>query len=117
MRFVRNTAFHIFADINNEIMIHYPDSADNVHIIVAAGSGSRYGGNLPKQFCDLAGRPMLMTTMERLAGATPGARIIVVLSADMTGMWEEMCREHSFTLPHTIVAGGPSRAHSVKTPS
>ena len=106
--------FRIFADINNEIMIHYPDSADNVHIIVAAGSGSRYGGNLPKQFCDLAGRPMLMTTMERLAGATPGARIIVELSADMTGMWEEMCREHSFTLPHTIVAGGPSRAHSVK---
>ena len=26
------------------------NKTDNVHIVVAAGSGSRYGGNLPKQF-------------------------------------------------------------------
>lgn len=95
-------------------MINYPDTAENVHIIVAAGSGSRYGGNLPKQFCDLNGRPMLMTTMERLDRSAPGAHMIVVLSADMVDMWTDMCREHSFTLPHTIVAGGPSRAHSVQ---
>ncbi|MDE6813794.1 MAG: 2-C-methyl-D-erythritol 4-phosphate cytidylyltransferase [Duncaniella sp.] len=38
-------------------------ATDNVHIVVAAGSGSRYGGNLPKQFCDLTGRPLLMTTL------------------------------------------------------
>lgn len=95
-------------------MIDYPESAENVHIIVAAGSGSRYGGNLPKQFCDLCGRPMLMTTMERLDSAAPGARIIVVLSADMVEMWHDMCREHGFTLPHDIVIGGASRAHSVK---
>lgn len=95
-------------------MIHYPDTVENVHIIVAAGSGSRYGGNLPKQFCDLCGRPMLMATMERLDRSAPGARMIVVLSADMVDMWADMCREHAFTLPHTIVTGGPSRAHSVQ---
>lgn len=95
-------------------MIHYPESAENVHIIVAAGSGSRYGGNMPKQFCDLCGRPMLMTTMERLDRAAPGARMIVVLSADMIEVWGEMCREHGFTLPHDTVAGGATRAHSVQ---
>lgn len=87
---------------------------DNVHIVVAAGSGSRYGGNLPKQFCDLAGRPLLMTTLERLHTSTPEWKLIVVLSADMTGEWLEMCKDHSFTLPHTIVTGGTTRAHSVK---
>lgn len=86
----------------------------NYHIIVAAGSGSRYGGNLPKQFCDLNGRPMLMTTIERLHDATPDAEIIVVLSADMVEMWGEMSREHAFTLSHLIATGGPTRAHSVK---
>ncbi|MDE6037938.1 MAG: 2-C-methyl-D-erythritol 4-phosphate cytidylyltransferase [Duncaniella sp.] len=95
-------------------MIHYPDTHRNVHIVVAAGSGSRYGGDLPKQFCDLWGRPMLMTTLERLDRAAPGARMIVVLSEPMVDMWRDMCREHGFTLPHDIVIGGPSRAHSVQ---
>lgn len=95
-----------------------PDSTlmptDNVHIVVAAGSGSRYGGNLPKQFCDLAGRPLLMTTLERLHAATPDWKLIVVLSPDMTSEWEQMCSAHAFTLPHLITTGGATRAHSVK---
>ena len=95
-------------------MKYYTESAANVHIVVAAGSGSRYGGDLPKQFCDLWGRPMLMTTLERLHSCAPDARIIVVLSADMVEAWREMCTECGFTLPHDIVTGGPSRAHSVK---
>ena len=95
-------------------MIHYPANAENVHIIVAAGSGSRYGGNLPKQFCEMCGRPMLMWTMERLHEAAPDARIIVVLSAGMVDMWHDMCRNHGFSLPHDIVTGGPTRARSVK---
>ena len=95
-------------------MKYYPESAENVHIVVAAGSGSRYGADMPKQFCDLWGRPLLMTTLERLHSSAHDARIIVVLSADMVEVWREMCAEYGFTLPHDIVTGGPSRAHSVK---
>lgn len=86
----------------------------NIHIVVAAGSGSRYGGKLPKQFCDLNGRPLLMTTLQRLHDCTPDWRLAVVLSPDMVSVWEEMCREHGFTLTHDIVTGGATRAHSVK---
>lgn len=86
----------------------------NVHIVVAAGSGSRYGGNLPKQFCLLDQRPLLMTTLERLHRHTPDWELIVVLSPDMTDLWKSMCAEHNFTLPHRIVEGGPTRAHSVR---
>ena len=86
----------------------------NYHIVVAAGSGSRYGGPLPKQFCPMAGRPVLMTTLERLHDAAPDARMTVVLSADMTDEWRAMCEAHSFALPHTVVAGGASRAESVR---
>ncbi len=86
----------------------------NYQIIVAAGSGSRYGGNLPKQFCNLFGRPLLMTTIERLHDCDSKSEIIVVLSSEMTDEWKRMCHEHGFTLPHTIVHGGASRAASVK---
>ncbi|WP_303742802.1 2-C-methyl-D-erythritol 4-phosphate cytidylyltransferase, partial [uncultured Duncaniella sp.] len=89
-------------------MKYYPESAENVHIVVAAGSGSRYGADMPKQFCDLWGRPLLMTTLERLHSSAHDARIIVVLSADMVEGWREMCAEYGFTLPHDIVTGGPS---------
>lgn len=87
---------------------------DNFHIVVAAGSGSRYGCKLPKQFCELNGRPLLMTTLERLNEFTPGWKLIVVLSNDMISEWQEMCAEHRFVLPHDIVSGGATRAHSVK---
>lgn len=83
-------------------------------ITVAAGTGSRYGGDLPKQFCPLGGRPLLMTTLERLSACAPGASLIVVLSEPMTGPWREMCREQGFTLPHSIVTGGATRAESVR---
>lgn len=86
----------------------------NIHIVVAAGSGSRYGGRLPKQFCTLMGRPLLMTTLERLHALTPDWKLAVVLSADMVGEWKSMCEEEGFTLPHSIVEGGPTRAHSVR---
>lgn len=86
----------------------------NYHIVVAAGSGSRYGADLPKQFCTLGGRPMLMTTLERLDASAPGAQIIVALSPDMEQMWRDMCREHGFGLPHTIAYGGKTRAESVR---
>lgn len=86
----------------------------NYHIVVAAGTGSRYGGPLPKQFCPLWGRPVLMTTLERLADAAPDAEIVVVLSPEMTGFWADMCREHGFTLPHRVAHGGATRAGSVR---
>ena len=33
-------------------------------IILAAGTGSRFGGKLPQQFCLMAGRPLLMHTID-----------------------------------------------------
>ena len=86
----------------------------NYLIVVAAGSGSRYGADLPKQFCPLGGRPLLMTTIERLHAAAPGARLIVVLSDEMRAFWSEMCREHGFGEVHEVVSGGASRAASVR---
>lgn len=83
-------------------------------IIVAAGTGSRYGGNLPKQFCDLDGRPLLMTTLERMKDVAPGCEPVVVLSREMKQPWREMCRECGFTLPHIVVEGGATRALSVR---
>lgn len=88
--------------------------SDSIYVIVvAAGCGSRFGSALPKQFCDLGGRPVLMHTIDRLRQALPEAGFIVVLNKGFIGFWEKSCEAHSFVSPR-IVTGGETRWRSVK---
>lgn len=82
-------------------------------VIVAAGSGSRFGGSLPKQFCLLAGKPVLMHSIERLRRALPDAGMTVVLNPSMRGYWQELCEKFAFDSP-AIADGGSSRSDSVR---
>ncbi len=83
-------------------------------IIVAGGSGSRMGGNIPKQFIVLNGKPVLMHTMEQFRSFDKKMQLLVVLPKDIFETWKELCRQYHFTIAHTVVAGGFSRFHSVK---
>lgn len=82
-------------------------------IIVAAGTGQRFGAPLPKQFCPLMGRPAVMTAVERMRQSVPGVDIRLVLSEDFIGRWMEMCRQAGFESPE-VVAGGATRWASVR---
>lgn len=86
---------------------------DVAHIIAAAGSGTRFGAPLPKQFCMLNGRPLLMTTVERMQSGSDKAMILLVLSPDMVEEWLDMCAGHSFSSP-PIIEGGDTRWESVR---
>lgn len=81
-------------------------------IIVAAGSGLRYGAPLPKQYCELAGRPVAMHTINAIRQTLPEAHIILVISRDMEPLWHELCIRHHFTSPD-IIYGGSTRWESV----
>ena len=83
------------------------------HIIVAAGSGSRFGADIPKQFTTLARRPVLMTTIDRMRTFGHGGHILLVLHRDWVAPWRDMCNAHAFTSPDIII-GGASRWESVK---
>lgn len=82
-------------------------------IIVAGGRGLRMGGELPKQFLPLSGKPVLMRTLELFEGEV--SRIILVLPEDHIPFWEELCKQYHFTLPHTVALGGETRFHSVRS--
>ncbi|CDN31447.1 2-C-methyl-D-erythritol 4-phosphate cytidylyltransferase [Mucinivorans hirudinis] len=85
-------------------------------IIVAGGSGSRMGSALPKQFLEVAGRPLLMETMERFAASVNNYvnNFVVVLPQAQMELWKQLCCEHGFAIEHRVVAGGATRFHSVK---
>jgi 2-C-methyl-D-erythritol 4-phosphate cytidylyltransferase len=83
-------------------------------IIVAGGSGSRMNSDLPKQFMELAGKPVLMHTIGKFYSADPAITIIVVLPEKEIKDWETLCTKHRFTIDHRVVRGGDTRFQSVK---
>jgi 2-C-methyl-D-erythritol 4-phosphate cytidylyltransferase/2-C-methyl-D-erythritol 2,4-cyclodiphosphate synthase len=80
-------------------------------IVVAAGTGSRAGGNVPKQFAPLGGKPVLLWSVEALLQCNKIASIVVVAPPG------EERRARAF-LPRAwhlhVVAGGASRTESVR---
>lgn len=83
-------------------------------LIVAGGRGTRMGGPQPKQFLELAGRPVLMHTLEAFDRWDASARLIVVLPEDQIETWKRLCEAHVFGRTHHVVAGGETRFHSVR---
>ncbi len=83
-------------------------------IIVAGGKGLRMGGDVPKQFLSVAGRPILMRTIERFRSALEALRIILVLPKDQQPFWHELCEAHQFSEPYLLADGGETRFHSVQ---
>ncbi len=83
-------------------------------IIVAGGSGSRMGSEIPKQFLELCGKPVLMHTIQIFHDFDPECKIILVLPEDQQQFWKDLCLKHSFSLQHQVVSGGKTRFHSVQ---
>lgn len=83
-------------------------------IIVAGGKGLRMGGNVPKQFQLVGGRPVLMHTLQQFRNAIAGLQIILVLPREQQDYWRERCRQYEFGVEHRVTDGGQTRFHSVK---
>ena len=83
-------------------------------IVVAGGKGLRMGGDIPKQFIPVKGKPVLMRTLEAFYAYDKCINIILVLPVDQQDYWKYLCAEYGFTLPHRIANGGETRFHSVK---
>ncbi len=83
-------------------------------IIVAGGKGTRMGGDLPKQFLPIGGKPVLMRTIQAFHDYDPQLHIIVVLPRDQQDYWRQLCADHHFTIAHDIADGGATRFESSK---
>jgi 2-C-methyl-D-erythritol 4-phosphate cytidylyltransferase len=83
-------------------------------LIVAGGAGKRMGTDIPKQFLELAGKPVLMHSIERFRRFDNTIGIIVVIPENQFVLWENLREKHSFSVSHTLVKGGSSRFFSVK---
>jgi 2-C-methyl-D-erythritol 4-phosphate cytidylyltransferase/2-C-methyl-D-erythritol 2,4-cyclodiphosphate synthase len=80
-------------------------------LIVAAGRGTRAGGELPKQYRMLAGQPVLRHTLRAFAGHGGVARVRAVIHPDDRALYERAAEGLGLLAP---VHGGATRQDSVR---
>lgn len=83
-------------------------------VIVAAGSGTRMNSKLPKQFIEIAGKPLLRHTVEKFLAMDVPVEIIIVMSDEYKDRWKSYCRRSDFLEKYILPTGGFTRFHSVK---
>ena len=83
-----------------------------IALVPAAGTGSRFGADTPKQYLTLCGKPLLWHALQPLATHPAIAKVLVVLHPDdrtFAGLsWSELGGKLL-----ALHAGGATRAHSV----
>src|SRR5712691_5839500 len=77
-------------------------------IIPAAGSGSRFGGDIPKQFQPLAGKPVLQHVVERFLFHEDVGRVVVAVSEQLLAVVSQSSGDRV-----VFVSGGDTRLQSV----
>ncbi|MCX6288030.1 MAG: 2-C-methyl-D-erythritol 4-phosphate cytidylyltransferase [Bacteroidetes bacterium] len=87
---------------------------DKFAIIVAGGTGTRMSSAIPKQFLPLAGKPVLMHSIQAFHEYDAKVKIIVALPTGLISEWKTLCSRYSFTIPHTLAQSGKVRFDSVK---
>ena len=80
-------------------------------IIVAGGSGSRMNSDIPKQFMEVGGLPILMHTLKRFKEANSEIELVLVLPESQFEHWKMLCSRY-FPPSHQLVRGGKTRFQS-----
>lgn len=86
----------------------------NVAIVVAGGKGVRFGGDRPKQFLEVHGSPIIIHTLRQFERCREIGSVVVVLPAEETVGFQSLIEEFALQKVATVVAGGATRAQSVK---
>jgi 2-C-methyl-D-erythritol 4-phosphate cytidylyltransferase len=86
----------------------------NIAIIAAAGAGTRMASDQPKQFLQLAGRPVIFHTLKVFEECGSIDEVIVVLPAAESAGFLSLASKFGLRKVARVVPGGATRADSVK---
>lgn len=86
----------------------------NVAIVVAAGKGTRLGGDRPKQYLELGGVPIIVHTLRQFERCREISEVITVLPAEDTAGFQSLVTGFGLRKASRAIAGGATRAQSVR---
>lgn len=81
---------------------------------MAGGSGSRMKSEVPKQFLEIEGEPIIIKTIKQFVAADPTTKLIVVIPQKHESYWDRLRVDHSLLATVDKVYGGNSRTESVR---
>lgn len=84
----------------------------NYGIILASGTGSRFGGELPKQLAKISGKTILEHTIQVFENSKQIDHIIVVINPNFRYLFEKIILNSNFKKIIKVVNGGNSRKES-----
>ncbi|EET7011519.1 2-C-methyl-D-erythritol 4-phosphate cytidylyltransferase, partial [Escherichia coli] len=84
----------------------------NIAVILASGTGSRFGAKIPKQFVKLAGKPVIQYTLHAFQNAKKIDEIIVVTNEEYVDFVSALTMEHNYFKVTKIIHGGKERYES-----
>ena len=83
-------------------------------VVVAGGSGERMKSDIPKQFLEVCGMPVIMHALRVFAVAIPDIEFIIVINPKWLQLWKVLCEKYPFANSFITTEGGPTRFHSVR---
>ena len=84
----------------------------NIAIVLAGGSGSRFGADMPKQFLQVAGKMIIEHTIDAFERHPLIDEIAVVSRADYVDEMKEMVKRDGYRKVTKVLQGGKERYHS-----
>ncbi len=82
-------------------------------VIAAGGSGTRFGADMPKQFVEALGIPVIAHTISAFEACRQIDEIVIVTHRDYLVFTSDIVKKFSFSKVTAIVEGGPTRQSSV----
>ena len=86
----------------------------NAVVIVAGGSGRRMERDIPKQYLDLQGKPLIIHTLEKFLQFDPGMKVVLVMASGHRKFWDVISISYDQSSGIVVAAGGETRYDSVK---
>ena len=81
-------------------------------VILAAGSGTRMGGDVTKQWLKLEGEPLFVHSLRAFDSCRSVKEIILCVKEDELSMYDGIAKKHGIKKLKTVIAGGKTRAQS-----
>lgn len=86
---------------------------NTVAIVLAGGRGTRMGGDVPKQYMDVCGKPLLYYTLKAFEDSFVNKIVLVCGKGDENYVQKEIVEKYDFSKVAGITCGGEERYHSV----
>src|SRR5688572_30645207 len=83
-------------------------------VIAAGGTGTRLGKDVPKQFLELAGKPILLHTLEGILSLPDVRQVVIALPVKHIPPAKKLLERQKWRIAISCIGGGPSRQESVQ---